>query len=139
MREILTAGLKKSAEEVGYAFFSGFGYRGGAVNRFPAVWVKPPKLVDVVGKEEGEMAYDVETVLMAAGMGLNAQGREYVWSQLERDAVEMCRRVAAKERVVRVVSPKCEPGEYAVTGNGEISMKLTFRVVLFFERNECSE
>ena len=139
MREILTAGLKKSAEEVGYAFFSGFGYRSGAVDRFPAVWLKPPELVDVVGKEEGEAAYDVEMVLMAVGMGLNDRGRERVWSRLERDAVEMYRRVAEGERVVRVASLKCEPGEYAVTGHGEISMKLTFRAVLFFRRDECPE
>lgn len=139
MRDILTAGLKKLAEEAGYAFFSGFEYRCGAVDRFPAVWLKPPKLVEVTAEEEGESVYEVEMALMAAGMGLNSREKERIWGRLERDAVEIFHRMADRDRVVRVLSPKCEPGEYAITGHGEVSVRLTFRAVLFFTRNQCAD
>ena len=138
MREILTAALKKAVEEEGYIFYSGFEYRAGKIEgNFPAVWLAPPKLVNVTGEEDGEREYAVELVLMASGVGIKERGD--VWSKLEQDAVEIYHRIGKECAVVRVEDLKCWPGEYALTGYGEVSMKMTCRVVLFWQNGWCEK
>lgn len=140
MREILTAGLERAAGEAGYAFYSGFGYRcGGTVCRFPAVWLMPPRLTEAATGDEGEALYRVEMVLMAAGAGVDGRGRERVWNRLERDALAICRRLARTAGVVRVWAAECGPGECPMTAAGEVSLKVSFRVSLFFRADDCGE
>ena len=140
MRKILTAGLERAAGEAGYAFYSGFGYRcGGTVCRFPAVWLMPPRLTEAATGDEGEALYRVEMVLMAAGAGVDGRGRERVWNRLERDALSICRRLARTAGVVRVWAAECGPGECPMTAAGEVSLKVSFRVSLFFRADDCGE
>ena len=58
LRNQLSAAVESAAQELGYGFRRGFEYRMGEVPiRFPAVWLVPPHVVRVEGREEGEIVY----------------------------------------------------------------------------------
>ena len=67
LRNQLSAAVKNAAENLGYAFYKGFGYRMNEKSiNFPAAWWAPPKIRSVHGRNEGFVIYRVELVLMAA-------------------------------------------------------------------------
>ena len=67
LRNQLSAAVESAAQELGYGFRQGFEYRMGEVPiRFPAVWLVPPHVVRVEGREEGEIVYRATLHLMTA-------------------------------------------------------------------------
>lgn len=132
-RKTLAQAIKEAALKLEYCFYSGFDYRmNETIIAYPAVWLSPPSIVAVEGRNEGKIRYRVALKLMKLAKKSSTQQKEEAWSQLEHDALEMCRAIACRREIASVKITECTPAEFSLTNHGELSMALRFDVEIPF-------
>ena len=132
-RNQLSAAVESAAQELGYGFRQGFEYRMGEVPiRFPAVWLVPPHVVRVEGREEGEIVYRATLHLMRLDRRYDEQAKERQWAEMERDALAMIGRIGKLQGIFCTGNIALTPAEFSLTRQGELSMKAEFDARLYF-------
>ena len=133
LRNQLSAAVESAAQELGYGFRQGFEYRMGEVPiRFPAVWLVPPHVVRVEGREEGEIVYRATLHLMRLDRRYDEQAKERQWAEMERDALAMIGRIGKLQGIFCTGNIALTPAEFSLTRQGELSMKAEFDARLYF-------
>ena len=133
LRNQLYAAVKNAAENLGYAFYEGFGYRMNEKSiNFPAAWWAPPKIRSVHGRNEGFVIYRVELVLMAANRKYDEAAKNQIWDQLEEHALKIYSEIIDDQGVFCTDNITLTPAECSLTRQGELSLKAEFDVKMSF-------
>lgn len=133
LRNQLSAAVESAAQELGYGFRQGFEYRMGEVPvRFPAVWLVPPRVTRVEGREEGEIVYRATLHLIRLDRRYDEQAKERQWAEMERDALAMIGRIGKQQGVFCTGNIALTPAEFSLTRQGELSMKAEFDARMYF-------
>jgi hypothetical protein len=130
-RNYLIAAVRRAAEGLGYAFFSGPDpVLAGRVNSFPAVWLSPPRLTERRGKSECRSNYKANIYFLTENIGPAQQ--DELWGILQRDAESMADTLEAEEHIQRVYNVKCTPNKLPLTKNGEAGLAAEFDIEMFY-------
>lgn len=115
-----------------YQFRTGFISDIGAGGfDLPCVWLCPADLVGLKGRREGHATYAVIMYLFRAKEGVEPGGRDEVWDEMEAEARTALN--AIMDGDIRCVENiKAESDENAYTGYGELSLKVSFLVMVDF-------
>ena len=125
LRNQLSAAVKNAAENLGYAFYEGFGYRMNEKSiNFPAAWWAPPKIRCVICR--------VERVLMAANRKYDEAAKNQIWDQLEEHALKIYSEIIDDQGVFCTDNITLTPAECSLTRQGELSLKAEFDVKMSF-------
>lgn len=98
----------------------------------PAVWLVPPHVVRVEGREEGEIVYRATLHLMRLDRRYDEQAKERQWAEMERDALAMIGRIGKLQGIFCTGNIALTPAEFSLTRQGELSMKAEFDARLYF-------
>ena len=133
LRNQLSAAVESAAQELGYGFRQGFEYRMGEVPiRFPAVWLVPPHVVRVEGREEGEIVYRATLHLMRLDRRYDEDAKDRQWAEMDRGALAMIGRIGKLQGIFCTGNIALTPAEFSLTRQGELSMKAEFDARLYF-------
>lgn len=125
--------IREEAEKAGYDFHNGFLYRIARSNlRFPALWMEPPILTGVEGRDEGLLTYHLTLHLMTSDRKYPETEKEAQWETMEARTLELLRNLTARKEIFHIGKIGCTPSEYALTNRGELSLKAEFDVRFAF-------
>ena len=96
------------------------------------VWLVPPHVVRVEGREEGEIVYRATLHLMRLDRRYDEQAKERQWAEMERDALAMIGRIGKLQGIFCTGNIALTPAEFSLTRQGELSMKAEFDARLYF-------
>ena len=126
-RIILINYIRNIAEKLHYTCYEGFIARAGTeIGWFPAIWITPPKLIGVEGRQERKIQYRTSLLLLQLNDRYNEQQKNAIWAQMEQDAISLFTQLAEQDRVNNVSKLSCKPEEFAHTGAGELSLNIEF-------------
>lgn len=133
LREQLTASLKEAAARKGYTLMGGFKYQiSREATIYPLAWLSPLKLDSIEGRLEGVITYHVELQLINLNYRYEQSEKENLWSEMEKDIIEICCNLLSKPNVYDVNGLKAAPSEYTLTNQGELSLNCEFNVKMNF-------
>lgn len=133
LRKQLSAAVRRAAEKSGYHFHQGFEYRMNEDPvRFPALWLAPPRVVRVDGRDEGQIVYRVAMHLLRLNRRFDEQAKEQVWDEMELDALQVIGLVGPQQGVFCTENIALTPAEFTLTRQGELSLKAEFDARLYF-------
>lgn len=137
LRETITKALKEAAQINGYGFYAGFDYRINDEHIiFPAAWTIPIQITKIEGRKEGYVTYKVTTHLMQTERKITEEKKEILWAKMEKDAIKIIDCIRPKSTIFNIENITMEPAEFKLSKNGEISLKTTFDVKIYFCLNE---
>ena len=134
MRTKLNRAIKAAFGFEGYTFYQGFIYHiMGTPSKLalPCVWLNPVTLSGREGRKEGTITYNVVMYLMDFRERYESEEqKEVIWGTLEEKALAGYHALFNNENVRSAQNLKCEPDESALSNYKELSMKVTFSVVM---------
>lgn len=134
MRKTIKTAIKSAFAQMfpQYQFRTGFITDIGAGGfDLPCVWLCPADLVGLKGRHEGQATYAVIIYLFRTKEGVEPDGRDDVWDEMEAEARTALNAIV-DEDIRCVESIKAEADENAYTGFGELSLKVSFLVMVDF-------
>ena len=133
MRNRIIALVQDNAQRAGYTFFNGFPNRiSTTAMKFPALWLTPVQLVGMNGREKGSMTYKISMYMIEPNDGKNELQKEEEWEKMESSMIEMTKVIADEPNILCVRNICCVPGEFSLTGYGELSMNMTMEIEVMF-------
>lgn len=125
--------IESIATADGYSFYSDSEERmSEQIKSYPAVWLQPPKFLQMEGRKHGKVTYDVTLHAMDAGAKLSPAERKQTWSRLEEELIGMFSKLSDTERVIAVEKLKIQHSSLSLTTHGEVAATATAEVVTFF-------
>ena len=132
-RDVLTDAVRRTAEDLGYAFHAGPDRLIPArVFSLPAIWLSPAKLKSHQSRRECVDTYQIGLYLMTASVPGTRENSEPLWALLESDAAEIFSRLPAERNIRRTHGLKCSPVVAAFTKAGEIAVEAEMCVELHY-------
>lgn len=132
-REKMIAAITEAVESLNYTLYTGMEYRiNDFVKVFPSAWLTPSKLLKINGRERGSVVYAVAIHLMNSGKQLTENEKTVVWSRMEREAIDIYRKLSIHEDVTSVDDLQCVPAEFILSNHGEISLTMNFNLEIPF-------
>ena len=133
LRQQLINTLQEAAERKGYNLMCGFKYQiAQEATIYPLAWLYPIKLNNIEGRLEGIITYNVEMILIKLNHRYQQNEKENIWSEMEKDIIDICCNILSKPNVYNVEKLKTEPAEYTLTNQGELSLNCEFNVKMNF-------
>lgn len=133
LRTRLLSLIKQEADQSGYDFRNGFLYRITRNNlQFPALWMEPPSLTEVVGRQEGMIVYHVKLHLIVSGKKCDESEKEQQWELLEKQVLQWTQNLITHDDVFSIDNLRCTPSEFDLTNRGEISLQTEFDIRFIF-------
>ncbi len=100
----------------------------------PCVWLCPLDLDDLKGRSEGTATYAAIMYFFQSKEHIDTNERDDVWDRMELEALKVFNRVIAGDiRAIKGIHTEVD--ENAYTGYGELSLKVSFKVMIDF----CNE
>lgn len=100
----------------------------------PCVWLCPIDLDEAKGRQEGTLTYSAIMYLFQSKEGVDSNMRDDIWDQMEVEARKVLADIIGKDiRDIKKISSEVDENSY--TGYGELSLKLSFSIVMDF----CNE
>lgn len=125
--------IESIATADGYSFYTDSEERTSEqIKSYPAVWLQPPKFLQMEGRKHGKVTYDVTLHAMDAGAKLSPAERKQTWSRLEEELIGMFSKLSDTERVIAVEKLKIQHSSLSLTTHGEVAATATAEVVTFF-------
>lgn len=125
--------IREEAERAGYDFHNGFAYRIARSNlRFPALWMEPPSLTGVEGRDEGLLTYHLTLHLITSDRKYPETEKETQWETMEARTLELLNKLIARPEIFHIGKIGCTPAEYTLTNRSELSLKVEFDVRFAF-------
>ncbi len=132
-RTILIAAIERACNLIGFDFSTGFEYRlASQLERLPAAWLEPPKLLKTQGRKEGTKFYSVKINLLDRCTDHSPVAKERLWNNFEERASQMLSAVGNDENIRMLTDIEFTPAEFSLTTGGELSMCITFEVQIPF-------
>ncbi|MDR1348898.1 MAG: hypothetical protein LBJ63_10845 [Prevotellaceae bacterium] len=125
MRTKISEAIKKAFEPE-YTFYRGFiaDKINSVKDSFPLAWLNPPEMTDT-------NTYSCILYLMIKDSKYSEQEKENQWDQMENFALKAFREIIENDIYVKSIHyVRTFPNEYAYTGFGELSLKITFTVIV---------
>lgn len=132
-RDSLTTLIRQTVREAGFSFENGFPYRIARTNfSFPILWMEPPQLIGMEGREEGRKTYRIVLYLMAADKKYDETQKEARWAELETVTQTLLKKLGAQWPIWHIDRIRCTPAEFDLSNRGEISLKVEFDAATAF-------
>ena len=116
----------------GEPFYQGFIYRvqDTVSMQYPWTWMCPVELSSKEGRNEGTLTYDVTLYLFDRREQYTACIREDIWEEMEGKALSAYLSLFDNEDIDYLQNFKCLPDEHNLTPTLELSIRVTFQVVM---------
>ncbi|MDR0754547.1 MAG: hypothetical protein LBF04_04080 [Prevotellaceae bacterium] len=125
MRTKISEAIKNTVEPE-YTFYRGFiaDKINSVKDNFPLVWLNPPEMT-------GKNTYNCILYLMIKDSKYSEQEKENRWALMENFILSAFDNIVKNDMYITDINNiKTYPNEYAYTGFGELSLKITFTVIV---------
>lgn len=130
--------IRKAIEEVFARLCPEYRFRTGFITDIanggfdlPCVWLCPLDLEESKGRSEGRATYSGVMYLFRSRTDVGPDERDCVWDRMELEA-RRALVAAIGEEVLSIEGIAAEVDENAYTGYGELSLRVSFRVIVDF-------
>lgn len=132
--------IRQEAQTLGYDFQNGFLYRTARSNfRLPVLWMEPPVLTGVEGRDEGTITYHITLHLMTADRKYDEIQKEEQWETMETQALGLLNTILLQGPLFSLEKIRCTPSEFDLTNRGELSLKVEFEARTAFPEENSAE
>jgi hypothetical protein len=132
-RTILLSAVENACRQIGFDFNTGFEYRlATQIERLPAAWLEPPKLLRTAGRREGTKYYGVKINLLDRCTDHSPTAKERLWADFEERASRLLTAIGDDDNIRMLTDIEFTPAEFSLTTGGELSMCVTFTVIMPF-------
>lgn len=137
IRNQLSESIKAATETIGYHFYEGFEYRMNEKGiHLPAIWLIPPKMSRINGRNEGEATYRVILHLMHPNQRYDEPDKNLQWDAMEQNLLKITNRIISQQGVFCIENITLTPAEFTLTKQGELSVKAEFDMRMYFNNPE---
>lgn len=131
-RTSLESALRTRAEEAALLFRSAPEQRITTLNRLPALWLVPPKLIEIEGRNHGRATYETTLHLLRPAARLCDEERSLLLEAMEQEMLDLLGALSEEAGIVAVEELTLTPRFGAFTPQGEAALTAHCHIITCF-------